>query len=262
MSIKRASYYGFSQKKLILYQSGEGCFAIPTLDLKFPKHHFPWYCQHLWGEYCCWWRILKLGRLCLSISSSFLQNEPRLDTSCVRFLGCLLLVEILNLTVGHTAAAQLGSTSLARAHTYGWVHGGTYWQTTLCTQSGQSSPSAILQPSLSWNGHLTRQGGMKKGAVWNHWCTFKACFVWQVGEEPVVVCGSRLSILKQNWAAAAVVRKPPKAKLLSLTNSKTLLLNLQFGSDCCRCSPKQFESKTFSHPKVQLPLLLFTRVHT
>ena len=93
----------------------------------------------------------------------------------------------------------------------------TYEQTTL-RQSCQSLSSANLQSSVSQNSLSTRQR-----VKWKR-CEELALF-GKYRVEPVVVCGS--SVLKQNWAAPAVVRKPPQAEQLWVTNSKTLILSLE-----------------------------------
>ena len=105
----------------------------------------------------------------------------------------------------------------------------TYGQTTL-RQSGQSLSSANLQSCVSQYSHFYSTGSEVK-EVWGEitGVLLELALFGKYRVEPVVVCGS--SVLKQNWAAPAVVRKPPQAEQLWVTNSKTLLLDSQFGSD-------------------------------
>ena len=163
----------------------------------------------------------------------------------------LLFVEILNLTDLHTAA-QLGSTSLSRAYTYGWVHGHVRADNTspirpiavLC------KPPILCVPEFTF---LLDREWSERGVRRNHWSSLGACFVWQV---PGGTCCRLWQQCTQAELSCACSCKEAATDRAAVSDKlKDFAARFSVWKWSFRFSPRQFESKTHSQPKVQLPCI-------
>ena len=167
------------------------------------------------------------------------------------FWGWLLFVEILNLTDLHTAA-QLGSTSLSRAYTYGWVHGHVRADNT-----SPIRPIAVLcKPPISWVPEFTfllDREWSERGVRRNHWSSVGACFVWQV--PGWTCCGLWQQCTQAELSCACSCKEAATDRAVVSDKLKDFAERFSVWKWSFRFSLRQFESKTHSHLKVQLPCM-------